>query len=236
MFHFTHTFVSQKADGTDPTVVRPRDWNAEHAATADGPGVVGRTASGAGPLDLLALGSFFLPSGIALPWFGSPASIPAGWLLCNGQLVSRTLYPNLFIAIGVAFGPGDGSTTFALPNCQGRTVAGLDPTGTILTAMSPNGNTVGAMGGEQSHVLSGNEMPYHNHGGVDHYHTSAGGQSQLYANYGPHWFDGGGGTNYVGLISTTGAADRNLDTGFAGASWGHNNVQPTILGSWIIKT
>jgi hypothetical protein len=40
----------------------------------------------------------------------------SGWLLCNGVLQSRTAYPNLFAAIGVAFGVGDGTTTFGIPN------------------------------------------------------------------------------------------------------------------------
>ena len=43
-------------------------------------------------------------------------SVPSGWLLCNGQAVSRTTYADLFTAIGTAFGGGDGSTTFNLPN------------------------------------------------------------------------------------------------------------------------
>jgi hypothetical protein len=41
---------------------------------------------------------------------------PVGWLKCNGALVSRTTYARLFTAIGVVFGAGDSSTTFALPN------------------------------------------------------------------------------------------------------------------------
>ena len=42
-----------------------------------------------------------------------------GWLLCNGQAVSRTAYPLLFQLIGSYFGAGDGSTTFNVPNYQG---------------------------------------------------------------------------------------------------------------------
>lgn len=44
------------------------------------------------------------------------SSTPNGTLLCNGAAVSRTTYANLFGAIGVTFGPGDGSTTFNVPN------------------------------------------------------------------------------------------------------------------------
>lgn len=49
---------------------------------------------------------------------------PDGWLLCNGQAVSRTTYSNLFDVIGVTFGTGDGSTTFNLPDMQGKVLAG----------------------------------------------------------------------------------------------------------------
>lgn len=43
-------------------------------------------------------------------------TIPSGTLECNGQAVSRTTYAALFSAIGVIWGPGDGSTTFNVPN------------------------------------------------------------------------------------------------------------------------
>ena len=45
---------------------------------------------------------------------------PPGTLLCNGQLVSRTFYANLFAAIGTEYGTGDGSTTFNIPNLGGN--------------------------------------------------------------------------------------------------------------------
>jgi len=49
--------------------------------------------------------------------FGGPTvSPPAGWLLCNGQAVSRTSFSSLFASIGVLYGVGDGSTTFNLPD------------------------------------------------------------------------------------------------------------------------
>lgn len=48
------------------------------------------------------------------------------WLLCNGRAVLRSSYAELFAAIGTAFGSGDGSTTFNLPDCRGVVVRGLD--------------------------------------------------------------------------------------------------------------
>ena len=51
-----------------------------------------------------------VPPGCIMPYAGATA--PDGWLLCNGQAVSRTIYADLFGAIGTAHGAGDGSTTF----------------------------------------------------------------------------------------------------------------------------
>jgi microcystin-dependent protein len=54
------------------------------------------------------------------------ANIPPGWLLCNGTNVSRTTYASLFAAIGTAWGGGDGSTTFNLPDMRGVFLRGMD--------------------------------------------------------------------------------------------------------------
>ena len=54
------------------------------------------------------------------------ATAPTGYLKCNGALVSRTTYSDLFSAIGTTFGAGDGSTTFALPDLRGYFTRGWD--------------------------------------------------------------------------------------------------------------
>lgn len=50
----------------------------------------------------------------------------AGWLLCDGRAVSRTTYAALFAAIGVSVSPGDGSTTFGIPDYRGRVIVAPD--------------------------------------------------------------------------------------------------------------
>lgn len=47
------------------------------------------------------------------------SSAPDGWLMCDGSAISRTTYADLFAVIGVAYGVGDGSTTFNLPDFRG---------------------------------------------------------------------------------------------------------------------
>lgn len=51
---------------------------------------------------------------------------PSGWLVCNGQAVSRSTYSDLFAAIGTTFGAGNGSTTFNLPDLRGEFIRGWD--------------------------------------------------------------------------------------------------------------
>ena len=64
-----------------------------------------------------------VPSGTVIAFAG--ATPPTGWWLCNGSTISRAAYPALFTAISVAHGSGDGSTTFHLPNYQGRFLRGV---------------------------------------------------------------------------------------------------------------
>jgi hypothetical protein len=64
-----------------------------------------------------------IPAGLIAPYGGSSA--PTGWLMCNGQAVSRTTYATLYSKIGVNYGSGDGSTTFNLPNYTNRVAQGL---------------------------------------------------------------------------------------------------------------
>lgn len=54
------------------------------------------------------------------------ATVPTGWLKCNGALLSRTTYAALFSVIGTTYGAGDGATTFALPDLRGEFVRGVD--------------------------------------------------------------------------------------------------------------
>jgi microcystin-dependent protein len=85
----------------------------------------------------LIAGATVVPVGSILPFAGQ--FTPDGWLLCNGQEVSRTTYANLFNAIGETYGAGDGSTTFNLPNLTDKTVWGANSNvGTVKEAGLPN--------------------------------------------------------------------------------------------------
>lgn len=66
----------------------------------------------------------FVPSGAIMAF--AMNSVPSGWLKCNGQAVSRTAYAELFAAIGVLYGSGDGTTTFNVPDYRAMFLRGHD--------------------------------------------------------------------------------------------------------------
>lgn len=88
------------------------------------------------------------PVGTVMDYGGATA--PTGWLLCTGQAVSRTTYTALFQVIGTAYGVGNGSTTFNIPDARGRFRLSPDNMGgTTAGRTGQSLNTVGASGGSQ---------------------------------------------------------------------------------------
>lgn len=77
-------------------------------------------------------------TGTIIP-FGS-ASVPSGYLACDGSAISRSTYSALFSVIGTTWGTGDGSTTFNLPNLVDRYPigAGTNATGFLTGQSLPN--------------------------------------------------------------------------------------------------
>ena len=63
-----------------------------------------------------------LPIGAIVPFGGWDA--PTGWLICDGTLLNKTDYPELFNAIGYSFGGEEGGSTFGLPDLRGRVPVG----------------------------------------------------------------------------------------------------------------
>jgi len=178
-----------------------------------------------------------MPIGTMLDYAGTSA--PSGFLLCYGQEVSRSTYANLFSAIGTAFGVGDGSSTFNIPDCRGRTKVGLDNLGgssadriTSANADSLN-NTgfgsetdAGTNGTTGSHTLTVSQIPAHTHAVNDG--TPASGTERTYSSTGSSGeqvettTSTGGGTGHTHPGSTW--------TGTTGA-----NAQPSIAVGVIIK-
>jgi microcystin-dependent protein len=99
---------------------------------------------------IAALAEKLIPTGMIAPC--ALSSAPAGWLLCDGSAISRTTYAALFTAIGESYGAGNGSTTFNLPNLQGRFPLGKATSGT--------GSTLAGTGGSLDHEHT---VPAHYH-------------------------------------------------------------------------
>jgi len=146
---------------------------------------------------------------------------PQGWALCNGQLLSIAQNTALFSLFGTTYG-GNGQTTFALPNLQGRAPmhwgngAGLTP------------RVLGEEAGTPTVTLTGLELPAHTHGftaeneeastGSPVGNAVAGSESKL-------WFTSG---------SPAQVAMSPLAIGAGGGNQPHNNEQPYLAVTFIV--
>lgn len=175
------------------------------------------------------------PVGIISPYGGSTA--PAGWLLCYGQSLLRTDYAALFTAIGTTYGAADG-THFSLPDLRGRLPAGKDNMGgsaasrLTSTTMTPDGNTLGAVGGDQTVTLDTTMIPAHSHSIDDPGHTHD-------LSFGTFGITAGGAISGMrNDTNTTTKATNSSTTGITAGNTGgglaHGNVQPTIIVNYII--
>lgn len=90
--------------------------------------------------DILALA---VPAGFVLPFAG--ATLPTGWLECDGSAVSRATYSALFAAIGTTYGAGNGTTTFNLPELRGEFIRGWDHGRNIDTGRTLGSYQVGTV-------------------------------------------------------------------------------------------
>ena len=154
--------------------------------------------------------SVLMPTGSILPYAGSSA--PTGYFLCDGSAKARQVNAvdtELFIVLGLTYGAGDGTTTYNIPDLRGRVIAGHG--GTLL---SGSADAIGDYNAHstKTHTLSTAEM--------QHTNTTP---TQA------HYVSGGTGGITAPFAATTG----NIAAITATA---HNNVQPTIILNYIIKT
>ena len=143
---------------------------------------------------------------------------PAGWMFCSGQILPISENETLFQLIGTTYG-GDGQSTFALPNLQGR-----------IPIHQGNGFVLAETGGVESVTLTVNQIPVHSHAFLCNDSS-------------------GGGTSPAGsVLSRNASADAytaDTSTGLValhpgsiqptGGSQPHENMAPFLCLSFIIS-
>lgn len=200
-------------------------------------------ANGVQPTDLATVAQVTtgggVPVGTVIDFAGSTP--PTGWLICAGQTVSRATYDELFAVVGTTYGAPDAST-FKLPDCRGRVIAGrdVDSGGFAGRLTTPNSQTVGATGGAQEVTLTEAQMPTHTHA-VTGDTNSSGVHAHIYTipnvdGVGVNGVGANGGS-FSDSTETSGAHTHtiNVSAGNAGSSEAHSNVQPVIVMPKIIK-
>lgn len=185
------------------------------------------------------------PTGSIIAFGGSNS--PDGWLLCNGNAISRSDYVTLFNIIGTTYGAGNGTTTFNLPDLRGRVPAGADPTGIRLVLAS---GALGATGGASTVTLTTAQMPSHAHNPGTLVNSNAGGHSHLvYWTLASNTTATGATNRMTTLNNPTGGTNNNATTTVAdhthtitgttdktGGGGSHENMPPYQTVNYIIKT
>lgn len=242
--------------GTDPNTGMRRTAGDEQAIQCGGVDVIAITPTGAavdGDLEvtgaLTVAGNPLLLIGEIKLWSG--ITKPANWQLCGGQALLRATYPDLWafaaaeIAAGnLLFTNGNGTTTFTVPDFNGRVPAGNDNGAGHLTAttMTPDGVTLGAIGGAQTETILQANLPAATlattiTSGQPHTHSITG--------LGLVAVNNGGGASQGNLLTTVGGSATTLTSGnnsatiaastaLGGSGTALTNVQPTIIVNYII--
>jgi len=161
-----------------------------------------------------------MPLGAIFPFMTT--AVPEGALECDGTEYLRTDYPDLYAVLDAAFITD--ADHFTTPDMRGRVPLGVGQ-GTGLSDYSP-----GETGGTEGHVLSVDELAYHNHVHVDSGHAH---------NYYRPNMDGaslGSGTTAVRTrtFTTTSQENSQINPGFTGANYAHENRQPFLAMRYAV--
>jgi microcystin-dependent protein len=147
---------------------------------------------------------------------------PVGWELCNGQIFSISQYDALYALIGTTYG-GDGVTTFALPNLQGRVPLHFG-TGPGLSS-----RVLGQNGGTEQVTLNTSQMPAHTHPPL-----ALGSPGSSPSPSGNVWAGTSAGAIYTGGDPAPGVSMNASAILPVGGSQAHDNIQPFQCVNFII--
>lgn len=149
----------------------------------------------------------YTEAGMIMIWPGQESTIPMGWVKCDGRVLNKVDYPDLFANIGGELSPwGVFATTFRIPNIKKW----------YNVIQSGDGLNVAQTGGDTTHTLSIQEMPTHNHV----VKTRDRGRDQIGAHF---------------VAGTTLVDGGECFTEEAGNGQPHNNMPPYVVMNYIIK-
>jgi len=164
-----------------------------------------------------------IPTATIVPW--SSASVPSGFLDCNGAAVSRSTYADLFAIIGTTYGTGDGSTTFnvTVGKSPGKSLASTGGANTV--SVTTSGNVAGSTANAS---LSTAQLASHSHG--------QGGRTMS-----EHIFPSGFAFRFYVSVNTGnsgsgGGHSHNMSANFTGNTANPSVLQPYLVLNYIIKT
>ena len=199
--------------------------------------------------------------GAIKPW--TKATAPAGYILCNGAAVSRSTYAELFAVVSTTYGSGDGSTTFNVPQLQGKMPQGYDGNtynlagtgGANTVTVSVTNNQAATNATNQAVTVTGSisntslttaQLASHNHAAGANYQRGSGGnqvQGMGRQNVQNDGFNNdvtasaGSGTGHNHSHTLSGTLTGNITTSLTGtvAASGTNSFSPFVVVNYIIK-
>ncbi len=199
--------------------------------------------------------------GAIKPWTKTTA--PDGYLLCNGSAVSRTTYADLFAVISTTYGAGDGSTTFNVPNLQGKmpqgydgntyNLAGTGGANTVTVAVTNNqaatnatNQAVTITGSISNTSLTTAQLSSHSHGSnfwkylpntPGNRMTGVGSDGLGGITKGANTDSSGSGTGHNHAHTLSGTLTGNVTTSLTGSvtAAGTNSFSPFVVVNYIIK-
>ena len=174
-----------------------------------------------------------IPTATIVPW--SNASVPSGFLECNGAAVSRSTYSALFAIVGTTYGAGDGSSTFNVPDLQDNVPVGKS-----------NNKAVGSTGGANTVAATGNiagstanaslstpQLASHSHPRASQF-TRPPGKNNNPGQDNPEYTAFGNQNNALGSAGSGSAHAHNMSANFSGDAT--SVLQPYLTIMYIIKT
>lgn len=222
----TKAEVNLKASLASPSFAQPT-LSSPKPPLADNSTKIVSTAWIQDNLDILR--KALVPVGTIVPYAGTSA--PAGWLHCDGRILTQTVFPALFTVCGTLYNTGgEPAGTFRLPDIRGRVVVGQENMSSVqgfINRLSRAwGSIIGASGGLADVTLTIEQMPNHTHQVSDASLGSGGGYFQELSGV-------QSGASFAGTgVGRPGA--NVVNNKYTGGGTSHENLQPTIIFPYII--